>query len=200
MKDKTLIFDLDGTLVDARELHRASFEWALQQQDPTFKMTPELTHELEGIPTINKVVLLNSQGYNFNIEKAFEDKQTHTNLHLHMLSWHPGLPKLLDKLADKYNIAIASNARSQFVYKVVALMNITNIDIILTANFVDIHQRKPDPHIFDKAIKLMGANPMHTTIFEDSDAGIKAARASQAHNIIRVNNSSDTYMYLEKLI
>lgn len=200
MKKETLIFDLDGTLVDARELHHASFEWALQQQQPDFTLTDELKEKLEGIPTINKVMLLNDMDYNFNVMKAFDDKQIHTDLHMHMLKWHPGIPTMLAKLSETYKMAIASNARGQFVYGVMALMGITKFDIILSANFAMTHKRKPDPYLFDEAMRLLEADPNKTTIFEDSENGLIAAHSSSAKKVIRVNNSSDTYSQLEKLI
>lgn len=200
MKEKTLIFDLDGTLVDARELHNYSFEWALKQQDADFILTPELKNKLEGIPSINKVYILNEMGYNFDVMQTYKQKQEHTNLHMHMLKWHPGLPAILAKLSETYNMAIASNARSEFVYGVVALMGITKFDIILTANFADVDKRKPDPFLFNNAMTLLNADPATTIIFEDSDNGIKAAKDSHAHHIVRVNCSDDTYEYLEKLL
>ena len=200
MKQKTLIFDLDGTLVDARELHHASFEWALKQQDKTFVLTEQLKIELEGIPTINKVSLLNNLGYNFDAKKAYEDKQTHTDLHMHMLKWHPGIPSIMAKLSETYNIVIASNARSHFVYGVIARMGLSKVDIILTANFADIDRRKPHPFLFDHSIELLSADPAHATIFEDSIVGLKAAHASSVRNIIKVKCSDDTYSELEKLL
>ena len=69
---KTLIFDLDGTLVDAKELHHASFEWAIQQQKSDFVLTDAIKHELEGIRTLNKVELLNKKGYGLDIQQAYE--------------------------------------------------------------------------------------------------------------------------------
>ena len=200
MKQKTLIFDLDGTLVDAKELHHASFEWAVQQQCPEFKLTDSFTHLFEGIPTLNKVEWLNANGYTLDMFKVYDDKQKHTDLHMHMLSWHPGLPKLLETLSHTYNLAIVSNARSHFVYSVMALMGITKFDIVITANFASLDKRKPAPYMFDKAINLIGANTDTTTIFEDSETGLRAAHASTAKTVISVSNSTDTYNHLEKLL
>lgn len=200
MKEKTLIFDLDGTLVDAKELHHLSFEWAVQQQEDDFVLTSELKEFLEGLPTLNKVEKLNTIGHTLDAMRVYDDKQTHTELHMHMLKWHPGLPKILESLSNRYNLAIVSNARSHFVYAVMALMNITKVDIVLSANFIPMEKRKPDPYGFNKAIMLLGADPEKTTIIEDSPAGIESAKASIAAKVIEVKNSEDTYAYLETLI
>jgi len=200
MKQKTLIFDIDGTLVEAKQLHHKSFEWAVQQQHPEFTISTELANELEGIPSLNKIEKLQNIGLKLDPARAYRDKQHHTNLHLHMLSWNKNLPKIINELSNTYNIALASNARSQFVYKVISIMELTQVDIILTANFVPINLRKPSPYIFNMAMQLLNAEPEQTTIFEDSEVGLLAARSSRAKNIIKVNNSDDTYNYLEKLL
>jgi len=200
MKKETLIFDLDGTLVDAKELHHVSFEWALQQQDKSFKLTDDKRVLTEGLPTLNKVKVLNQFGYDFDAEKVYYDKQTHTDLHIHMVSWNKGLPSILNKLSEKYNMAIVSNARGHFVYSVVSLMNITKFDLILPANFFPMNNRKPSPFPFNTVIQSLEVDPEFVTIYEDSPTGITAAKNSIAKTVIEVKNSDDTYAHLEKLL
>lgn len=194
MKNETLIFDLDGTLVEARELHHASFEWAIQQQIPEFILTDELKHVLEGIPSLNKVEILKND-YNLKLDtiKVFDDKQDHTNLNSHLLSWNANLPAKINSLSKVANVAVASNARSQFVYNTLFLMGITQLDIVVSANFIPLHHRKPSPYMFIEVMRLLDADPATTTIFEDSPVGIEAAHKSGAHSIIEVQNSNDTY-------
>ena len=44
----------------------------------------------------------------------------------------------------------------------------------------DIHKPKPDPEGFLLAMEHFGVTPADSVIFEDSDVGIEAARASGA--------------------
>jgi len=49
--NNTLIFDLDGTLVDCKQLHQDGFRWAVTTQIPNIEYTD---HEVEGKPTTEK--------------------------------------------------------------------------------------------------------------------------------------------------
>lgn len=51
-------------------------------------------------------------------------------------------------------------------------------DIILTSE--DFSESKPSPYCYLKAMKLFGAGPENCVVFEDSLAGLQAARASGA--------------------
>ena len=60
------------------------------------------------------------------------------------------------------------------------LSNLTPmIDLILSNE--DVSKSKPDPEIYIKAMKFFDLNPSECLIFEDSDHGIKAAKASGAN-------------------
>jgi len=52
---------------------------------------------------------------------------------------------------------------------------------------------KPHPDLFTKAIKAIGTKPEVTTIFEDSHAGLEAAKRAGAGNIIIVNSTNTVY-------
>lgn len=197
---KTLIFDLDGTLVDAKELHHASFEWAIQQQKSDFVLTNAIKHELEGIPTLNKVELLNKKGYGLDIQQAYEQKQEHTEQHLDMLSWDKYLPNKLQQLSKRYNLALASNARSRFVYQIMSLMDLTNFNVVITADFVPLPLRKPNPYMFVEAMRILQSWPHDTVIFEDSEAGIQAANNAGVSKVEIVENSTHTSYLLDSYI
>ena len=49
---KTIILDLDGTMVDCKQLHQDGFRWAISTLAPEAKYTNE---ELEGLPTTTKI-------------------------------------------------------------------------------------------------------------------------------------------------
>ena len=52
---------------------------------------------------------------------------------------------------------------------------------------------KPHPDLFTKAIKVIGVPANRVTIFEDSLAGVEAAKNSGAGNVVIVNGSSDIF-------
>jgi HAD superfamily hydrolase (TIGR01509 family) len=52
------------------------------------------------------------------------------------------------------------------------------VDGILTSD--DVTESKPSPEAFLKAMSIEGVTPAETLIFEDSDVGLAAAKASGA--------------------
>jgi beta-phosphoglucomutase-like phosphatase (HAD superfamily) len=55
------------------------------------------------------------------------------------------------------------------------------------------YRSKPDPHIFLEAIKRLHLDSRQIIIFEDSLAGIEAARRANAGSIIIVNSNQENY-------
>ncbi len=196
----TLIFDLDGTLIDANTLHRDSFRWAVQQVCPSFHITIEMEDYLEGVPSLNKIEYINNTfktGIDSN--EVYRLKQEYTEKNMHTISSHNEMGKVLRELSKKYNMVIASNARSRFVYSAIGFMGFTNFDLVLTSNFLPIEKRKPNPYIFLEAMKLIDSCPTKTVIFEDSEVGLTAANLSGAAKVIHVKNSSDTVAKCKEL-
>ena len=148
MSITTIILDLDGTLIDANTLHRQSFEWAVSQVSD-FKMTLELEDELEGISTLNKVIHINDI-YNKELpsDEVYKLKQMYTEKNMHTLDMNSDLIDTLKTISGKYSLNLASNARSEFVFSVLNKFNLNMFDIVLTANYVPLELRKPNPYIF----------------------------------------------------
>lgn len=190
------IFDLDGTLIDANQLHRKSFSWAVTQVSD-FKVTKELEDLLEGIPTLNKIDYIND-GYKLNIDKeaVYELKQVYTDANLNTVHMDVNLIDSLRELSKHTRIALASNARSKFVFSVLNQFNLDMFEVVLTANYLPIDKRKPDPYIFNETMRLLGVDKSDTCIFEDSDVGYKAAIGSEVDHVYRVNSSKETYEIL----
>lgn len=52
---------------------------------------------------------------------------------------------------------------------------------------------KPDPEIYQTAMKIIDKQPSQVLVFEDAIAGLQAAKNAQAGNIIAVNSNNDDY-------
>lgn len=79
--------------------------------------------------------------------------------------------------------AIASTARKENLMNVVNYLGITDYFNLIFAG-VDVKRGKPSPDIYIKAMDTLGVTPEETLIFEDSQVGIEAAKASGAHYMI----------------
>lgn len=76
--------------------------------------------------------------------------------------------------------SIASTARRENLENALKHTGLFSIfDLILAGE--EVKQGKPSPEIYEKVMQKMNVLPEETLIFEDSEVGIQAAKASKAH-------------------
>ena len=178
--NKLLIFDLDGTLVDCKELHHISFRYAVYKEYPGAIFTDK---EVEGLSTIEKIKYLRNKNIlvSDNIDII---KKNYTNEFIdHYVKYNPALYQVMNRLKDRYKMALCSNSRKEFIDKCLLVLNL-QFDLIY-------HREsgipKPDPWMFIDCMEKLNIDKKQTTIFEDSDVGLIAARASGA-DVVPINN------------
>ncbi len=186
---KTIIFDLDGTLIDTKGLHNESFYWALQQESSEYALSEEDKEFLEGRPSLTKIdYLIEKYHWDLDRQRIYENKQKYTLENKHLIYHDSDIPTLLRELKQQYQLCLASNARSEFVFSMINDLNLNVFDIILTANYIPLAFVKPNPYMFLKCMEITNSPPAQTLIFEDSEVGLAAAYASGA----RVKPVSDS--------
>mgnify|MGYP001176113310 FL=1 len=189
---KTIILDLDGTMVDCKQLHQDGFRWAISTLAPEAKYTNE---ELEGLPTTTKIEVLRSKGY--DIPNTIDSvKREHTRAHIgEYVKFNQLLFDQVNRLYNVYKLAVASNSRSEFVFKCLSILKIWQLECVYTRDY---GPAKPNPWMYQECMRVTGSDSSNTIIFEDSDIGIKGAKASGAR-VVPIKNSTDLIEKLRKL-
>ena len=198
---KLIIFDLDGVLVEAKEIHFNSLNLALRDIDEKFVITWEdHLRTYDGLKTYDKLNLLSKfKGLPSDkniLDKIFNSKQEYTLNALSNLGRNQKFIELFEQLkANGYIISCCSNS----VEKTVKL-SLTNLGIIRYFDLIlsneSVKYSKPHPEIYWKAMSYFGALPSDTLIVEDSPTGLTAAFKSGA-KVLRVKNTN--YFDFEKL-
>jgi len=167
--NKLLIFDLDGTLVDCKQLHRDAFRSAIGGQ-----WYPE--ELVEGLPTTEKIRILKDKGYELDTDSVIDLKATLTSeLFDTHIAYNPQLNKRLSELSQVYDLALCSNATRPFVERCVDTLNIRlllNCGIWTATEY----SAKPDTEQWSSCIESWGGELDNVTIFEDSPVGIMGAK------------------------
>jgi HAD superfamily hydrolase (TIGR01509 family) len=192
---KLIIFDLDGVLVEAKEIHFDSLNLALENIGSEFIISwEEHLKTYDGLKTYDKLNLLSKfKGLPLDktiLDKIFNSKQEYTLNALSNLGRNQKFIELFEQLkANGYIIACCSNS----VEKTVNL-SLTNLGIIdyfdLILSNESVKYSKPHPEIYWKAMSYFGALPSETLIVEDSPTGLTAAFKSGA-KVLRVKNTND---------
>lgn len=186
---KTLIFDLDGTLVDCKKLHQDGFRWAVNQQCPGVIYFDE---EVEGLPTTQKIKYLQNKGFSVTMS-VDELKREHTRAHVYeYVKYNQAIADQFDRLYNNYKLCLASNSRSEFVFKCMNILRLWQFECVYTRDY---GPAKPNPWMYTECMRITNSSPSETVIFEDSSVGIEGARATGAR-VVEVLDSKDL---IEKL-
>tara|TARA_R110002012_G_scaffold234930_1_gene408612 strand:- start:16770 stop:18149 length:1380 start_codon:yes stop_codon:yes gene_type:complete len=192
-KIKLIIFDLDGVLVEAKNIHYEALNDALTEINPGYRIDwNDHLNRYDGLKTYQKLDLLTEQkGLPREAHtKIWKLKQQLTLEKLSGLPLNPQLQGLMSKLAKKgYKIAVCSNSIRKTVLTVLSKLGIIEyMDLIISNE--DVKNSKPHPEMYWKAISMMSCLPEETLIIEDSPYGLLAASRSKSH-ILRVKNPNE---------
>lgn len=177
---KLIIFDLDGVLVEAKNIHFEALNRALCDYSVTWE---EHLSQYDGLKTSQKLEMLHkSKGLPreyFN--QIWDDKQKFTLELLQNIEPPTQLENCIDSLIkDGYKLVVCSNSIRKTVLTVLCKFNIIDkFDLILSNE--DVQNSKPHPEIYWKAISKIGFLPEETLIVEDSPYGLLAASRSNSH-------------------
>jgi beta-phosphoglucomutase-like phosphatase (HAD superfamily) len=192
---KLVIFDLDGVLVEAKEIHFDALNSALINVDKKYAISWEdHLRTYDGLKTYDKLRILSStKDLPFDEElykKIFADKQFFTLSALSNLEEDTNLIDIFKKLKYKdFKIACCSNSIQNTVELVLKKLGIRKF-FDLTLSNEDVKFAKPHPEIYWKSMSYFGALPEETLIIEDSPTGLTSAYKSGA-KVLRVKNPKD---------
>jgi len=196
---KLVIFDLDGVLVEAKNIHFEAFNKALGKYAITWD---EHLSIYDGLKTNQKLDMLHERKglpkeYFTNI---WNDKQKYTLEALANLKKDENLYSTIQNLSlDGYKLAVCSNSIRKTILTVLSKLGIIEFfDLILSNE--DVKNSKPHPEIYWKAISEMSCLPEETLIVEDSPYGLLSASRSKSH-ILRVGSPKEvTYINIKNKI
>lgn len=175
---KAVIFDMDGVLVDNSSIHLESFIIFCKKHK--IEMNEEILKPYFGMG--NDEIIPAIFGREMDKEEidrlADEKEEVYRDIFIARIKPHKGLVAMLDALKERgVKIAVGSSGISKNVNFVLEKCGISSyFDAI--ANGDMIKNAKPDPEVFLLASKLMGIEPKDCVVFEDSFAGVKAARSA----------------------
>lgn len=190
---KLIIFDLDGVLIDSRDLHYVALNVALSQIDIKYVITKEEhLSTFDGLNTTKKLELLHKiKGLPKELfNKVWEEKQKNTIDQLRLLNKNNKLISICQRLKDMgYKIAVATNSIRDTARLALSSIGILEFIDIYYSN-QDVFYPKPYPEMYWRCMIKVGALPKNTIIVEDSHIGRQAALESGA-NLLAVKDSHD---------
>ncbi len=199
---QALIFDCDGVIVDTeRDGHRVAFNLAFAQMG----LGCEWSVERYG-------TLLKTAGGKERMRRYFDEEgwptavadrdkliadlhHLKTDLFMGLietggLPLRPGIARIVDEAIDAgLRLAICSTSNERAVNALVGAMlgGKRAAHIAVFAGDVVV-QKKPDPAIYSLAAHELGLTPTRCVVIEDSNNGLRAAKAASMHCIVTTSS------------
>src|SRR5690606_20312061 len=177
---RALIFDLDGVIVDTAEFHYLA--WKMVGEEFGFSLTREQNERLKGISRRDSLIKIlgwaNTSVVPTHFEQIMFDKNEYDISLVDQITPRDALPGVQEFIHSArqvgYQTAIGSASRNA-PFILLKLELTEAFDVILDGNSVK--TTKPDPEVFTRAADQLGVGYDQCVVFEDSAAGIEAAKS-----------------------
>lgn len=176
---KTVIFDMDGLMIDSERRIFALFQQNLEPLG--FLMPEEFYKQLLGVNEPRAVALLKKwYGEDFDAKAMLDriHRELDESFWQEGVPLKPGLLALLKELKKRGIVcAVATSSVRKRVEKILAAADLTGYFSAIVCGD-EVTRSKPMPDIFLKALEKTNSTPQEALVLEDSEAGLQAAFAA----------------------
>ncbi len=183
IKISTILFDMDGVLIDAREWHYEALNRVLDIFGMEISRYDHLV-TYNGLPTRKKLEMLTlERGLPAGLHEFINELKQAYTMDIVYSKCKPIFQHqyAISKLkASGYQMAVCSNSVKQSIEAMLQRAELLQYFDFFLSN-QDVSKTKPDPEIYLKAMQRLSVRPDECLVVEDNHNGIKAARAAGAH-------------------
>lgn len=174
---QSLIFDLDGVLVDSDKHHKRTLKEAAAQ----------FGFSIQDVGTTTTVSKLRAAGVPEELIPTIykRKRELYDSYMSDVLVGDPALSVLFMRLNRVgYKLAVCSNSNLDSVHIVTRKLGIAPfLSVVSSAS--EVAHGKPNPMVYSLTISRLKTSPSTVAVFEDSDEGVRAAQGAGVKNIIR---------------
>ena len=189
----TIIFDLDGVLINSKDIHFEALNKSLSKNSVNYQISYEdHLKSFDGLPTKTKLEILNKKKVIPKIlnKKIKNEKNIITRKLLNeRLVFNKKTYQLFEKLSKKFKIGIATNAIEETLKIALKKLRISKF-VNYSLSTENIKNPKPHPEIYLRCIINLNSKPKNTLVLEDSHNGRISAKEAGAR-LMPIKNLSD---------
>ena len=174
---EAVIFDLDGVLLDSEQVWDEAREqlakerggrWHENAQRDMMGMSSlewsRYMHDVIGLPEPPE-------------EISREVVERMAKLYREHLPVVPGAREAVDRLAARWPLGLASSSNRELIDLALELLGVEHL-FKATVSSEEAARGKPAPDVYLEAARRLGVEPAHAAAIEDSENGIRAAKAA----------------------
>jgi HAD superfamily hydrolase (TIGR01509 family) len=185
---KAVIFDMDGVIVDSEPCHERAFREVLRQigcgDAGAWRYAEFIGRSDQDLFAAFQLALQPAQSIS---ELLALKRREVIEIIRRERPLYPGLPALVEKLAARYSLAVASGSERPVVEEVLRLGGLGRFFPVVVADS-ETARGKPAPDIFLRAAELLGVAPSECWAVEDSKPGVAAGLAA-GMKVIAITNT-----------
>lgn len=187
----SIIFDMDGVLIDSQPMHYAADEITLKHFGVDVDL--KLLESYAGTTNPDRYASFKALFHMSQFVEdmvAFREKAIMDYVQTHALKAIDGVAELLGSIrAAGLKTAVASSSSYDYIYAVLDKLGLSlYFDHVVSGE--DMERGKPAPDIFLKTAEVMGSLPDACVVIEDSGNGVLAANGAGMKVVGFVNPSS----------
>lgn len=189
---KAILFDMDGVLIDAKDWHYEAFNRAVGIFGMEISRYDHI-RSFDGLPTKEKLKLLSLNNYLpvglHPFLNKLKQKYTMEMIHSRCKPRFDHEYALSHLKKQGYRIAVCSNSIRKTIETMMEYASLTEyLDLIVSNE--DVIKSKPDPEMYQTAMKKLDLLPTECLIVEDNPNGILAAKRSGGY-VMEVETVAD---------
>ena len=174
----SVIFDMDGVLVDSGAHHREA--WTRLLGELGMAAPSGFWRKTIGRPAVEAVPLLLDEPIAPAEARRLANRKhaLYVTLAARGLPAVAGVAEFIDTLrAHAVRLAVATSARRTDVVELLGPLGLLDrFGAVVAAE--DVTRGKPDPGVYREAARRLGAQPAECLVFEDAVVGVQAARGA----------------------
>ena len=174
---EAVIFDLDGILLDSEQVWDEAREQLAKERDGRWHENAQrdmmgmsslewsrYMHDVIGLPEPPE-------------EISREVVERMAKLYREHLPVVPGAREAVDRLAARWPLGLASSSNRELIDLALELLGVEHL-FKATVSSEEAARGKPAPDVYLEAARRLGVEPVHAAAIEDSENGIRAAKAA----------------------
>ncbi|MFS4461155.1 HAD family hydrolase [Bdellovibrio sp. HCB2-146] len=196
---KALLFDLDGTLVDSEPLKAEAIAMAFQELG--YSVSADVYKEVMGQSWENVLKHFCEKARAQITEAEFNAifRNHYQKLISEKVQMKSDLVGFLDfAMSLNLQMAVVSSASSWMVDGILSKLSLDKyFSLVITQQ--DVSKHKPDPEAYLVALQKLGITADEALVFEDSEAGVQAAKAAGCQCIAIRHNFNERHQFSHAL-